>query len=152
MSQSSSSATPSTKNRARASPNSNYRKSPDESTSDERASSRSPQTRSAANESQTFASAVVLGVNLWSEQKNREQLAFITLPKIQKIRANGASDKNWSGSRVQDTAVFFCLGQKIQNNHRTKAEQILISVDCFNVLIMFFFYWPPQQSPDLHSM
>lgn len=44
---------------------------------------------------------MVLGVNLWSQQKNKEQLSFIMLPKNPKIRANGASDKNWSRSRVQ---------------------------------------------------
>lgn len=142
MSQSSSSATPhpqrTTKNRARASLNSNYRKSPDESTSDERRSARSLQSRSAANESQAFASAMVLGVNLWSQQKNKEQLSFIMLPKNPKNQSKWGLRQKLEQEQSSGSAVFFCLGQKIQNDHRTKAEKCLISVDCFNVLIMVF--------------
>lgn len=64
--------------------NSKYLKSTDESNSDEYHLSSILQTRSAANDSQTYESAMVLSVNLWSEQKDKEQLSFIMLRKIQK--------------------------------------------------------------------
>ena len=41
---------------------------------------------------------MVLSANLWSEQKNKEQLALILLPKIQNKGARGASD---SGAEIR---------------------------------------------------
>lgn len=82
---------------------------------------------------------MVLSVNLWSEQeKKKVQLSFIMLPKIQ-------NPSEWSLRRKLEqeqssgSAVFFCLGQNVQNDHMTKAEKYLLYL--ITTVLIKLFHW-----------